>query len=137
MKESPSNVNQRIAARVGQFFGLAFIALGLYQFLVLQQGLSGLWTAGIGWLRLNDELNVGAGKGGDFQAYSWKPAIVVGGGLEQEVAENFSIAGQVLYARGDTVSALPQDTSYFASDLPVYYSNDVVLATINFIYRVN
>ena len=94
-------------------------------------------TAGFGWIKMNNNLNVGDGKGGNFQADSWEPAIVIGGGLEQRVNDNLSIAGEVLYARSDTVAALPTDTSYFDSDLPVYYTNSVVIATVNFIWHLN
>ena len=94
-------------------------------------------TAGFGWIDMKNNLNVGSGKGGNFKSSSWQPAIVLGGGLEQMVDDNFSIAGQVLYARTDTVAALPQDISYFSSDLPVYYTNNVVLATVNFIWHMN
>jgi len=94
-------------------------------------------TAGFGWIDMNNNLNVGDGKGGNFHANSWEPAIVVGGGLEQRVNDNFSIAGEVLYARTDTIAQLPLDTSYFDSDTPVYYSNSVVIATFNVIWHMN
>ena len=94
-------------------------------------------TAGFGWLDMNDNLNVGRGKGGNFHANSWTPAIVVGGGLEQRLDDSFSVAGEVLWARSDTVSQMPLDTHYFTSDTPVYYSNSVVLATFNIIWHMN
>ena len=94
-------------------------------------------TAGIGWLQVNNNLNVGSGKGGNFKADEWRPAIVLGGGLQQRLDDNLSVAAEVLYAKSDTTATLPQDTSYFASNLPVYYQNSVVLATVNLIWHMN
>jgi Zn-dependent protease/CBS domain-containing protein len=39
----------RLAARVGQLIGWGMVLLGLAQTFLWQQGLGGLWTAGIGW----------------------------------------------------------------------------------------
>ena len=39
----------RLAARVGQVIGWGMVLLGLAQTFLWQQGLGGLWTAGIGW----------------------------------------------------------------------------------------
>ncbi len=42
----------RIAARIGQFVGIAFIVLGIWQFF-MGTGINGLWLAFIGWFLLN------------------------------------------------------------------------------------
>jgi outer membrane immunogenic protein len=116
-------------------------------------------TAGIGWLKLKDNFNVGGvtydynagsltgpAKGGNFASSKWAPAFVVGGGIEQMITPNWSVKGEVLWVKTETTDAGPTDTHYFnAANLgtglapvpPVNYTHQLTIGRIGLNYRFN
>ena len=97
-------------------------------------------TAGIGWLKLKDNFNVlgTAGKGGNFSTSKWAPAFVVGGGVEHMLTQNWTIKGEVLYAKTETTDALPKTLNYFdATTPPVNYSHSLTIGRVGLNYKFN
>src|SRR5665213_43397 len=94
-------------------------------------------TTGIGWMKLNDNFNVTgtSGKNGNFSSTKWAPAFVAGGGIEQRINNNWSVRGEVLWAKSETTSASPTDLSYFSLTTPaVNYSHELVIVRIGLNY---
>jgi len=97
-------------------------------------------TAGIGWMKLHDNFNVlGAdAKGGNFSSSKWAPAFVVGGGVEQKLTQNWSVKGEVLWAKAETTTAAPTDLSYFDTTTPpVNYDHSLTIGRIGLNYKFN
>jgi outer membrane immunogenic protein len=97
-------------------------------------------TAGIGWLQLKDNFNVLGTKvpvkGGNFSSSKWAPAFVVGGGIERMITPNWSVKGEVLWAKTETTSALPTDLHYFDSTTPpVNYTHGLTIGRVGLNYK--
>jgi outer membrane immunogenic protein len=95
-------------------------------------------TAGIGWLKLRDNFNVlgSSNKGGNFSTGKWAPAFVAGGGIEQMITPNWSIRGEVLWAKTETTDAAVTDTSSFSSTVPpVNYTHTLTIGRVGLNYK--
>jgi len=98
-------------------------------------------TAGIGWLKLHDNFNVlgtGTTKGGNFSSSKWAPAFVVGGGVEQKLTQNWSVKGEVLWAKAETTSASATTLNYFDNTTPpVHYDHSLTIGRVGLNYKFN
>ena len=103
-------------------------------------------TAGVGFLKTEhntyvNALNGGVPKGGNFRTSKWAPAIVVGGGVEHMITNNWTVRGEVLVAHAETVDAGPTDTHYFpagpasAGGGVVKYDQNVVIGRFGVNYK--
>jgi outer membrane immunogenic protein len=97
-------------------------------------------TAGIGWLKLQDNFNVlgTGGKNGNFSTSKWAPAFVAGGGIEQMLTPNWSIRGEVLWVKTETTDARPTDLHYFDTTTPpVNYNHALTIGRVGVNYKFN
>ena len=98
-------------------------------------------TAGIGWLKTQNNLVVnaldggGVPKGGNYNASKWTPAFVVGAGIEQMVGQNWSVRGEFLWVAADTVTAPITDPHYFTASTAVRYDSTLSLWRLGANYR--
>lgn len=98
-------------------------------------------TAGVAGVDVENNMNVtnAAGvitKGGEFKANAWKPAFVVGGGVERMLTPSWSLRGEVLYYMIEKSTGLPQDLHYFDTTTPgVSYQNTLTVARIGLNYH--
>jgi outer membrane immunogenic protein len=98
-------------------------------------------TFGVGWVKTDYNLFVntlsgGLPKGGNFKSDTWNPAIVVGGGFEHMITPHWSVKGEALWVRAESVSAPATDTRYFDDPLFVRYNSDLVIARLGINYKL-
>jgi len=100
-------------------------------------------TAGIGWMKLHDNFNVLGtnNKGGNFSSNKWAPAFVVGGGVEQKLTQNWSVKGEVLWAKAESTDAgATTSTANFdgtGTPPPVTYNHSLTIGRIGLNYKFN
>jgi outer membrane immunogenic protein len=102
-------------------------------------------TAGVGWLKINnnwtvDRLSGGLPKGGNFRASKWQPAFVAGAGFETMIDPRWSVRGEVLWVLPENINVGPTDTHYFFSRTTgspvVSHSTDVLFARVGVNYKI-
>jgi outer membrane immunogenic protein len=99
-------------------------------------------TFGIGAVNVRNNMNVVSinnpanSKGGEFKANKWKPAFVVGGGIERMITQNWSIRGEVLHYMIENSTGNASDFSYFGTDVPgVKYENKMTVGRVGLNYH--
>ena len=97
-------------------------------------------TAGIGWLKTENNFNVnalsgGVPKGGNFSSSKWTPAFVAGAGIEHMLTRNWSVRGEVLWAFADTVTAPALDPNYFSDGNSVKYTSTLNIWRVGVNYK--
>ncbi|MFV0295393.1 MAG: outer membrane protein [Hyphomicrobiaceae bacterium] len=97
-------------------------------------------TFGAGFLNTKNNMNVletsgSAPKGGNFKSSSWRPALVIGGGVEHMLTEHVSLRGEALWVQAQSERAGAKDPSYFDADNQVQYEHSLVLGRLGLNYK--
>jgi outer membrane immunogenic protein len=98
-------------------------------------------TFGVGWVHADynlfvNDLTGAVPKGGNFRSEKWTPAIVVGGGLEHMLTPHWSVKGEALFVKAESVSAQQTDFSYFDDPLRVRYTSEFWVARLGVNYKL-
>lgn len=105
----------------------------------VMDGLLVYGTAGVGWLKTENNFVVnavsGTPKGGNFSNSKWTTSFVAGGGVEYMLTRNWSVRGEVLWVQPQSVEGTAQDTHYYNTPMNVKYDSTLTLGKIGVNYH--